>query len=644
MDKKIRALLFWLFAAAVLPFVFTQPLPASGETPETPDKPATIEELKEQISGLLKEHQIPGVGIALVSKDNIIWTGGVGVANRETGEPVTENTQFRLSGITMSIVGLGFLKLAEEGKVELETPIEELVPGVEFENPWEETDPVRLVHLLEHTSGFDETRLYQFDNRDHPPDIPLRDVVAMHYKSRVSMWKPGTREGYTSHGYLLAGYIMEKITDMRFEEYLRRSILEPTGMSKSWFDAEDRDKYWLARGYMDNRQAYDYVPSYTRPADSFISSAADMALLIKFMLNRGTADNANVFGDKILSEASIQRMETPSASTAAQKGLKIGNGIGLRINYRSGMLWYGHSGSMEGFSAIYAYNPRLGLGCALLFNSRRQHIFYKIVNLVMDYLVGDKKPLPKPGIEIPAAKLETYTGYYDLANPHPQLTAYIANLMGGVFIERVNNTLYLREAMEKKKEALIPVSENMFRRKYEPDASVIFTTDETGKAIMVDGDDYYEKADSGMHDLYRTLYVLLFLIMFSSIVYAVFWGPVHLVKKLMDKENRSKYLRMRVMPLLAVLSISIGYWTLFSEPPERLFLSNYVTIGTVTYFIASLLFFAFSILSVVYAIKSFSKPVKMIARIYALLVSGSCLITMLYLLYWGQIGFMWWSY
>lgn len=111
------------------------------ELPEAPP-PKTIDDLKAVIEATLRKYHIPGVGIALVSKDSVIWTGGVGKADLATNRDVTADTMFRIGSITKGFVALSILKLQEEEKISLDAKIADLAPEIPMVNPWERTDPV----------------------------------------------------------------------------------------------------------------------------------------------------------------------------------------------------------------------------------------------------------------------------------------------------------------------------------------------------------------------------------------------------------------------------------------------------------------------------------------------------------------------
>lgn len=129
----------------------------SGGTENSKKTPRTIDELKTRIDSIFEKTNIPGAAVAIVSADSIVWTGTFGFANLETKEQVTENTHFCIGSCTKSFTGLGFLELLDEGRIDLNTPVRELAPEIEIDNPWKDTDPVRIVHLLEHTAGFEDS-------------------------------------------------------------------------------------------------------------------------------------------------------------------------------------------------------------------------------------------------------------------------------------------------------------------------------------------------------------------------------------------------------------------------------------------------------------------------------------------------------
>ena len=98
-----------------------------------------------------------------------------------------------LIGSTSKIfVALAVLKLVEQGKLSLDDTLADLAPDVAFENPWEETHPIRVVHLLEHTTGWDDIHLPEYAH-NQPDPVSLKEGLDFHPHSRISRWRPGSR-------------------------------------------------------------------------------------------------------------------------------------------------------------------------------------------------------------------------------------------------------------------------------------------------------------------------------------------------------------------------------------------------------------------------------------------------------------------
>lgn len=136
--------------------------------PKQPPVPKTTAELEQAIRKVLAETKTPGAGVSIVSRDGVLWTAGIGKADVVRGRDVTPDTLFRIGSVSKSFVSLSVLKLEQEGKLHLTDTAHSLAPEIEFRNPWEATDPVRIVNLLEHTAGFDDLHLREYASNVQP--------------------------------------------------------------------------------------------------------------------------------------------------------------------------------------------------------------------------------------------------------------------------------------------------------------------------------------------------------------------------------------------------------------------------------------------------------------------------------------------
>ena len=596
----------------------------------------TIEDLESDLDSLMTEISVPGAAVAIVSRDSIIWIGAFGFANVEKGELVTENTHFCIGSCTKSFVGLGFLKLLDEGKIDLNTPVREIAPEIEIDNPWEDTHPVRVVHLLEHTAGFDDSHpnWFYFEG----PVMSLRSALEAKPHLRRVRWQPGTRFGYSSAGFTLAGYILGKVSGQRYEEYLKQALFEPIGMRTSTIGSSEECRRLLAIGYDRNSEPFPVWYDYDEPAGAMNSSIREMALFIQFMLNRGAVGQVRIINDDL-----FDKIGKPSTTLAVRAGLESGYSFGVGTRYRSGAKWYGHGGAVPGFLAEYAYNLNQGLGFVVLQNSFDLSFYDDVFSHVWRYMnsLVDSEAPPPPAIVL-TRELEKYCGYYEPRNPRMQIAGFVEILTGGVTILCQNDTLYSQGFMDTM-QPLIPVSRNLFRQSTDPEASRVFFRTPDGGMAFASQRSHYQRTAIWTTYVYRTLVFGALIIMMSSIVYSLFWVPLHLYKKLTRRENRSKYLRMRVVPLLAVISIIIGVGTVVIANQTVLELGQR-TPANVVFFVSTWLFAGLSVLSLFTSYCSFFRPVKKIARWYAVVLSAACFGMALYLGSWDLIGLKLWTY
>jgi CubicO group peptidase (beta-lactamase class C family) len=228
--------------AVVLFFTLAAVGLAKDETKEEEPKPAqSIAELQQQLERILGDTHTPGVTVAIVHRAGPEWVAGLGTADVATNRATTADTLFRIGSTSKAFAALSILMLADQGKLSLNDPVHKLAPEVWFENPWEATDPVRVVHLLEHTTGWDDMHLREYA-KDWPGSMGLREGLDYDHHSRVSRWRPGTRMAYCNSGPPVAACIVERITGQKFEDFVAQNLFRPIGMNTATYFQPTRPK------------------------------------------------------------------------------------------------------------------------------------------------------------------------------------------------------------------------------------------------------------------------------------------------------------------------------------------------------------------------------------------------------------------
>jgi CubicO group peptidase (beta-lactamase class C family) len=470
----------FLLAAAL----WACPVSAQAPPPDTArPAPRTIPELEARIREILESTRTPGIGLTLVSRDHVLYAEGLGLANRAAGRPATGKTLFRIGSTSKAFAALSVLMLQEEGKLTLTDPIRQHIPEIWFQNPWEATDPVRIVNLLEHTSGFDDNSLKGYANND-PTPLTLRQGIDLDARTHVSRWRPGTRVSYCNTGPAIAAYIVEKLETKPFEQVVQERLFDPLGMSTATYLLPDTTRLPLATLYKADgttEEAYWHV--FIRPAGSINASAEDMGQYVRFLLNRGAVD-----GRRLLPAAAIERLERSEASLTAASGLTVGYGLHIsRYADSAGFVWTGHDGGVNGGLTNMAYIPELGVGYAFMINSGSGEAYEEISRLLRDYLTRDLMlPALPPRGAMPAEARAVYAGWYRPDNPRMKHLYFIERLFGIARVSVSDTALFVEPAMGDPV-SYVPVRGRLFREAREPVATMALTSDSaSGRPIAIE--------------------------------------------------------------------------------------------------------------------------------------------------------------
>jgi CubicO group peptidase (beta-lactamase class C family) len=450
---------------------------AAAEAP-----PRTIDDLRARISGILLREQVPGAGIALVDGDQILWAGGVGVADRATGRPVTGDTLFRVGSITKSFVALALVQLAEQGRIDLGAPVAALAPELAIGNRWAAEQPITVAHLLEHTAGFDDMR----PNETYAPlaaeAMPLAQVLARNPASRVARWRPGSRFSYANPGYTVAAYLIEKVTGRPYEDVLARALLAPLGMTGAALRWSPRVDARLARGYRDGDAPVPYAALYHRPAGNLMASPRELAALVQLALGRG-----RFRGRMVISPAGMARIER--SETAQLDAGDTSYGLGNYGEVSERVLIRGHDGRIDGFLSSYGYLPAQGTGFVLLVNSTRSlRAVIAIRHLLVEYLLRHEDVPPPPRAVVSEAELARWAGTYHMAAPRHQLLAFLERLTPGVELYVEHGRLFARTvpaAGEREPIELIPLGGDRFRFPAASGSQIQLGRDREGRRVAV---------------------------------------------------------------------------------------------------------------------------------------------------------------
>jgi CubicO group peptidase (beta-lactamase class C family) len=437
--------------------------------------PRTVAELEARIKKVLDSTKTSGVGLAMVRHDSVIYTGGIGRARVAPDTPATAATLFRIGSTSKAFVALTALALEREGKLSLQDPITKHLPHFYFRNPWESTDPVRIVNLLEHTSGFDDNSLMSYANSD-PAPLTLEQGLALDSATRVSRWRPGTRFSYCNTGPAIVARIIEVIEGKPIEQVVQERWFGPIGMATATYLFPDSTKVAAATLYRaDGVTPVKYWHVFVRPAGAINASAHDMAAYVRFLLGRGTID-----GKSLLPAEALARLERSETSLMSRAGLTVGYGLHMyRAADTTGFMWTGHNGGVEGGLSDLSYLSGQGVGYAFQINAGNAGALGQIGELVRGFLTqGLTPPAPRARVPLAADVRARFGGWYRGVSPRAQHLYFAQRLLEVSRVTFTDSSLRLTPLIGKGSE-LFPVDRLLFRRAGEPVATLALVSDST---------------------------------------------------------------------------------------------------------------------------------------------------------------------
>jgi len=300
-----------------------------------------IDELKEaltaKVSSLLKTADITGVSIAIVRDRKIALTMGFGLRNSLTREPITPQSLFEAYSLTKPLVAYRALNLCQKGSLDLDRPLDDYMSMPYIYND-RRTELITVRRILSHTSGL--------------PDEETE---------RYLMFTPGEQWSYSTQGYCYLQQVIDRITGERFDETMRRQVLDPLAMASSSFVWEDRFEAVMAQGHNGHGIPQSDRQIRVADADSLLTTASDYATFVVESLWPDQAD-----GDESsyqLSRLMIQPQVTVDGN------LYWGLGWGIEETADGPFLWHIGGGAGAPFQNFVLASKRLGFGIVILTNS-----------------------------------------------------------------------------------------------------------------------------------------------------------------------------------------------------------------------------------------------------------------------------------
>jgi CubicO group peptidase (beta-lactamase class C family) len=326
-------------------------------------------ELDRTVAEVLARWPSAGLAAGIVLDDRLAWFHGHGVGDTGTRRAIGPDTVFRIGSITKTFTAIAVLQLCEQGLVDLDDPANRHLRAFELVPADPRLPPATVRHLLTHTAGIGYWRRlsdllrpgYGSGVQTTPPVPSLAEYYRRGLPIEVA---PGTRWVYSNHGFATLGQLVEDVSGVPLDRYLREHLFGPLGMERTDLVRSDRLGNDVATGYVLRSRglvAVDERDPVTTGASAAYATAADLARYASALLGGG----ANREG-RVLAPATMALMFEPQVRTDPRIP---GMGLGFLLDDLAGHRTAGHDGTMAGFLTEVVVAPDDGIGVVALTNT-----------------------------------------------------------------------------------------------------------------------------------------------------------------------------------------------------------------------------------------------------------------------------------
>lgn len=377
--------------------------------------------------------RVPALAIAVVKDDSVVFAKGYGVLQKGASQPANEHTRFAIGSTTKAMTSASIAMLADEGKLKLDDPVTKYIPELQLSDPWV-TRELTIRDLLTHRSGLPGVDLFWASNWKYSQADMIRGLRYIQPTASFrSEWQ------YHNVLYALNGVIIERVSGMPWDVFVKKRIFEPLGMNETEALVSGiigKPNVAVPHALVNDSVAVVPIRS-TDPvasAGSVWSSVSDMAKWMRFVIDSGRVGNKRLIQAKTFAELVTPQIEAPMEEYPALQVAKpnfFSYGLGWFIqDYRGQHVWM-HTGSINGLCAIIGIEPNKRLGVFVLENLDHAEIRHGLMYSAFDlYESGPRrdwsaelKPIfaPRPraaaaqttrATSAPSLPLERYAGTY----------------------------------------------------------------------------------------------------------------------------------------------------------------------------------------------------------------------------------------
>jgi serine beta-lactamase-like protein LACTB len=386
---------------------------AAEESGKEVDYRDAITQFREIVQEELKQGILTGVSVALVDDQRVVLVDGFGMADKQRQIPADATTIYRVGSISKLFTAMSVMQMVEHGKLDLDAPITNYLPGFRIANPFVNAKAVTLRQLMCHRSGLVRESPIGGYFDPHQPTVEA-SIGSLAGCALVN--PPGKKTRYSNIGVTVVGQIVATAAEQEFAPYQQENIFKPLGMKQSAWQMNDRLRQKLAAGYMrvaDKQGGFYHTqaPTFelgTIPAGNLYSNAQDMARFASMIMAEGKAGE-----QQLIRADTLQSMFEPQLIDD-ESGFGLGFYVGEFADHKS----VRHTGAVYGFSCSIVVLPEPGVAAIVLANEDIvsgpvRKISEAGLALLLEAKTGQAIPSPPKAISLDQEQLAKFVGHYE---------------------------------------------------------------------------------------------------------------------------------------------------------------------------------------------------------------------------------------
>lgn len=317
------------------------------------------------IEKAIQDYQIPGTAVGVVVDGHVIYAKGFGYKDLEKKSPVTPDTQFAIGSCTKAFAAFSIANLVDEGSLYWDQKVIDIFPEFRLFDLYA-TQHLTIRDLLTHRTGMPRHD-FMWYNSDFTRGEVIKKLKHLEPSSNLR-----ERYQYNNLMYLVAGCVLEHITEKSWEEFVRERILQRLDMTHTNFSVIEMQKssdfsypYTLVNGKFEKMTFRDI--SLIGPAGSMNSTLHDLTHWVQMQLNEGIYQGASLINPSLLQEMHTPQVIIPGAPETTESCISS-YGMGWGITSYRGQYLMSHDGVSDGFTSTIALLPQQGIGVIILCN------------------------------------------------------------------------------------------------------------------------------------------------------------------------------------------------------------------------------------------------------------------------------------